>query len=169
MTGKKADLLESLITLKHGWQLMLPAMFFLLLLSQTAAIGQNPFETKKKYNNDNEFVPETLKTPPDLPYLPPFSGIAPPQYGSMLCFKRKPDGPGYSVTFHVKDPPEDVIAFYKNAFKSNHWEPQKNADSTKIVSGMRKGAVATVTVMKAIQPGYKTQVYIVYKISGSLQ
>lgn len=169
MTGKKADPLESLQSLRHGWQIFLPAMFALLLVTQSCAYGQNPFAPKKKYNNDNEFVPETLKTPPDLPYLPPFSGIAPPVYGSMLCFKKKPDGPGYSVTFHVKDPPEDVISFYKNAFKNNRWDAQKNADSTKIVSGMRKGAVATVTVMKPIMPGYKTQVYIVYKISGSLQ
>lgn len=159
----------------QGWQLLLPTLFIFSVLLQFSAIqiqaadAQNPFaKPKKKYNNDNEFVPETLKTPPDLPYLPPYSGGS-PSYGSMLCFKRKPDGPGYSVTFHTKDPADDVVAFYRQAFKQNKWDPQKNADSTKIVSGVRRGAVATVTVMKPNMAGYKTQVYIVYKISGKLQ
>lgn len=156
--------------LQHGWRIFLPAMLALSFIYLPDATAQQfPKIGAKKYNNNNEFVPEHLSKPPDLPFLPPYSGAAPPAYDSILAFRRKPDGPGYSLTFHVKETPEEVISFYKGAFKNNRWLPQKNADSSKIVSGMRKGAVATVTVMNPIMKGYKTQVYIVYKISGTPQ
>lgn len=153
--------------IKHGWQLVLPTMLVSCFLANSAVLAQ--FPTAKKYDNNNEFVPETLTQPPDLPFLPPYSGSAPAVYDNILAFKRQPDGPGYSLTFHVKESPEDVIAFYKGAFKNNRWLPQKAADSSKIVAGMRKGASATVTVMKPTRKGYLSQVYIVYKISGKVQ
>lgn len=177
MTGNiKGNQLSNAMPLfkKHGWTIALFAMFCLSPICQNAEAQQQRFiqpgkTPKKPYNNDNEYVPETLKQAPDLPFLPPYSGSEPTKYDSILAFKRKSDGPGYSLSFHVKEPPEEVIAFYKNAFKSNRWDPQKNGDTSKIVSGMRKGAIATVTVMKPFKKGYKTQVYLVYKISGSLQ
>ncbi len=173
MTGKANS--DSVLDRRrtHGWQLVLPAMFSLLsllLMAQSVAYAQSPFQMpKKKYNNDNEFVPENLKEPPSLPYLPPYSGSAPPKYDSILAFKRKPEKPGFTLTFHVKETPEEVLAFYQNAFAQNKWKPQKGGDTTKIVSGIRKGALATVTIMKPVTPGYKTQVYIVYKVSGPIQ
>ncbi len=179
MTGKKNGALKFLIATplfnKHGWTIALSAMFcfcsFLSFAEEVVAQNrfQGPAKPRKPYNNDNEFVPETLKQPPDLPFLPPYAGSSPTKYDSILAFKRKSDGPGYSLSFHVKETPDEVIAFYKNAFKSNKWDPQKNGDTTKIVSGMRKGAVATVTVMKPVLKGYRTQVYLVYKVSGQIQ
>lgn len=176
MTGKKSGAINfqnaTPLFKKHGWTIALSAMFCFCSFAQYADAQnrlQGPPKPRKPYNNDNEFVPDTLKTPPDLPFLPPYAGSAPAQYDSILAFKRKSDGPGYSLSFHVKEPPEDVIAFYKNAFKNNKWDPQKGGDTTRIVSGMRKGAVATVTVMKPVLKGYKTQVYLVYKVSGKLQ
>lgn len=170
MTGKIAKSSTNRQLLQDGWQIILPAILALsFVLAPAASAQQFPKFGAKKYNNNNEFVPEHLTQPPDLPFLPPYSGSAPPVYDTILAFRRKPDGPGYSLTFHVKESPEEVVAFYKNAFKNNRWLPQKNADSSRIVSGMRKGAVATVTVMKPIVKGYRTQVYVVYKISGTPQ
>ena len=138
----------------------------LLLLAQVA-FAQNPgLPRKKKYDNNNEYVPSQLKDPPDLPFLPPYTGAV---YSNILSFNRVPGKPAFTLTFHVKDPPDEVIAFYKNAFKSNKWSPQKNGDSTKLASGRRMGAMATVMVMKPILKGYKSQVYIVYKIYGKIQ
>lgn len=124
---------------------------------------------KKKYVNDNEFVPENLKQPPDLPFLPPYSGQGQPKYDNLLVFKKKRNGPGYTETFHVKEYPQQVMSFYKNAFKENRWVLDKNAETGNMVGATRRGAVCTVTVMKPIFKGYNTQVYLIYKISGNVQ
>lgn len=154
----------------NGWQIYLPTI---LLLTAFAHLSISPaqaqFGQNKKYENNNEYVPEHLSKPPDLPFLPPYSGMAPPVFDNILAFKRQTDGPGYTMTFHVKDEPEQVLAFYKSAFESNRWLLQKKIDSSKMVGAVRKGAIVSVTVMKPITKGYKTQVYVVYKISGKVE
>lgn len=167
MIGYKKANPNPLESLLHGWQIILPTMLVSILLSQTA-FAQSPVpHIKKKYDNNNEYVPTELKQPPDLPFLPPYPQGA--NYNNILSFNRVPDKPCFTLTFHVKEPPEDVIAFYKDAFKSNKWSPQVSVDSTKQAAGRRSGASATVLVMKPIMKGYKTQVYMVYKIYGKVK
>jgi hypothetical protein len=173
--NRKADYPESLsFIFKHGWQLALPTMLAFSICVQSAPaqfnmnLGKNkpPNPKKKKYDNNNEYVPIQLKEPPDLPFLPPYTGAV---YSNILSFNRVPNKPAFTMTFHVKELPEEVIAWYKDAFKANKWAPQKGGDSAKLASGRREGAMATVMVMKPILKGYKAQVYIVYKIYGKVK
>ncbi len=168
MTGKQTKF-------EHGW-LTTSTIFALvsLLTFLPIANAQPKFQfirqaPKKKYVNDNEFVPDTLKQPPDLPFLPPYSGQSQPKFDNLLVFKKKRNGPGYTETFHVKETPQQVMDFYKNAFRDNRWVLDKNAETSNMVGATRKGAVCTVTVMKPIYKGYNAQVYLIYKISGNVQ
>jgi hypothetical protein len=163
-SNKKADYLTSLLT-QNGWQVALSTVLVFGLMAQVClAVPQT--QQRRKYSNDNEYVPEQLKDPPDLPFLPPYPGAI---YSNILAFRHMPKKPGYSLTFHVKEGPDEVLAFYRNAFQKSQWIRQKANDGPKNASAMRVGAVAAVTVMKPIVKGYKTQVYLVYKIYGKVK
>lgn len=162
MTGYKNSNLFN----NNGWQI-LPAII-VIFFAQTSIAAPPPYGSPiKKYNNDNEFVPEKLKDPPDMPFLPPYSASQ-PSYSNILAFKRVPDQPVYSLTFHVKETPEEVMAFYRGAFKNNKWTPPQKDSNPRTTSGSRPGATAIVNVMNPIQKGYRAQVYLLYRIYGKV-
>lgn len=154
---------------RNGWQILLPTVLLLSALQFSIDEARAQFGQSKKYENNNEYVPEHLKTPPDLPFLPPYSGSAPAQYDSILAFKRQTDGPGYTLTFHVKEESPQVLDFYRSAFKQNRWMLEKKSETAKMIGANRRGASVSVMVMNPITKGYKTQVYVVYKISGQVK
>ena len=150
-------------TIHAGMRLFVAAALLCVSVGQAEVLAQNPFAPKKKYDNDNEYVPENATTPPDMPYLPPYAAQGTPVYSNILSWKRQKDGPAYSLTFHVKEEAPEVIGFYKNAFKDNKWQEQQ-ANSSKMLSYMRGNCIASVVVMKPVLKGYKSQVYLTYKM-----
>lgn len=99
-----------------------------------------------------------------MPYIPRYPNKQ--EIANVLSWPNAKRGPAWSVTSHVKEAPEEVINFYKGALKQNKWELLNGRNTDKMLSARRGKALFNVMVMQPVLKGYRSQVYMTYKIYG---
>ena len=117
----------------------------------------------------NCFVPVSaekavlLKTPPDLPFIPPFPGT--PKYTSMAAFHNQ-SGPSYLLTFQCQEDQTAVVQWYQQVLSKYSWRVTgASAQASNFMSARHgKDMVVAIEVSQSAMKGYVSQVFISFKI-----
>jgi len=102
---------------------------------------------------------QALKDSPELPQLPAYSGKSKFFHGYSQPTEK--GWTNYQLTYLCKESPDDVKNWYQNAFNSYQWRTLRAAPQT-LSANHKDGHICTVTIQKANEQGYKTQLGVYF-------
>ena len=96
-----------------------------------------------------------LKTPPDLPFLPPYSG----KTRNMLAldYPHLKKGRQVTLTFDCAETREDVKNFYRSAFKQYGWQVNKEVKAERHLAANRGTTTCTISFLEMPVQRKKTE------------
>jgi len=126
--------------------------------------GQPPQKRVNTYKADpHAFDTQALRTPPDLPYFPSWTG-AKPLYVEGLTFPRRLPKEIYTMTWQYKEPAGVIINWYTEALPQAGWKVDESIARANVVTArhMREDIDVSIQVSPAARNGYKTTAEIRY-------
>lgn len=137
-----------------------------LILAPLAASSQSPTQYGPRvYNNDNEHVGEFLTSIPDLPYLPLYPGKI--VFERAVRWQKSGGRVAYSITFHARELPENVIDWYRSMFQSYKWLVEKENSGPKLTEArMGKYFHVRAMAMHSARKDYPANIHLTYSITG---
>ena len=107
---------------------------------------------------------ERLKEAPELPQLPVYSGKSKFVQGTVQ--KNEEGWLVYRIDCLTKEPPKEVLGWYRNAFNMYQWSTF-HAGGTTITAGQKNGNMCSIIVSTSAEPGYPSKLAISYSIPPS--
>ena len=114
--------------------------------------------------NKNNVQP--LKESPDLPHLPPYSG----KYKFLKGYVQSMDTgwTAYQMNYATKESQQEVKDWYQRAFNMYQWKTLHSQGPT-ITANCKAGHVCTVIFNNTSQPGYRSELEILYSLAPANQ
>lgn len=126
--------------------------------------GEQPKKRVNTYKADpHAFDTQELRTPPELPHFPSWTGQK-PLYIEGLTFPRRLPKEIYTMTWQYKEPADTVINWYSEALAGSGWQVDKSISRANVVTArhMRDNIDVSVQVSPGAKVGYKTTAEIRY-------
>lgn len=147
--------------------LLIVASIHLALASSAFSICQaqviNRKPVKMLMNSQNpEFKSERIRTPMDLPDMPPYPGKN-VQFVTGTIFPAVKGGPSITMEFAVKENPKEVLDWYKATFAQYQWKEQDNMTGGNGVAAMKSHNICQVMTLGPNRPGAKCNYLLRYK------
>ena len=117
------------------------------VLAQQPGTGPQGHSGKDYKRDMNEFKWQELKTPPDLPDLPQYSGNAKYKQGTASPNAR--GGTAFSLVYTSKDPSNQVIDWYSRTLSQYKWNVQQSKSGTMISARKGKNFCTVSTTMRS--------------------
>lgn len=111
----------------------------------------------------NAYDTVSVHTPPELPYLPPWSGKK-PLFIQGLTFPRLMPRQIYTLIYQYKEPKDQVMEWYRDTLQSNNWWIQPEACTDSVITARHKEQPIDVSIQVSNggQSGYKCTTQIRY-------
>ena len=117
------------------------------VLAQQQPTGPQGHNGKDYKRDPNEFKWQELKTPPDLPDLPQYSGNAKYKQGTATPGAR--GGTAFSLVYSSKDPGNTVIDWYSHTLEQYKWNVMRSKSGTMISARKGKNVCTISTTMRS--------------------
>ena len=131
------------------------------LAQQPTAPAKPPRKPLKNTENP-EFKGERVAKPMDLPDMPAYTGKN-TKFVTGTIFRQVKGGASLTEQFTVKEPPDQVLQWYKDTFAANKWTPQTNMTGKSGLAAMKGNNICQVMTMSPTSPASKCDVMIRYK------
>lgn len=133
--------------------------------AQTANPAAAVVQPRKPHlkNKDNpELKGKTLTKPIDLLDLPAYSGKN-TQFVRGILFPAVKGGASVTMQFSVKETPQEVLNWYKNAFASNQWQMLDNTAGRAGLAAMKANNVCHISTMGPSKKGSGCDFVLLFK------
>ncbi len=130
-------------------------------LAQTSS-KQPPKRVLLKNTQNPEFKSERLTKPVDMPFLPPYSGKN-VEFVTGTVFPAVKGGPSVTMEFSVREKPQEVLDWYKAAFKEHKWKSLDDMTGANGLAAMNSHNICQIMTLGPSKKGAKCDFLLRYK------
>lgn len=120
-------------------------------------------------NSPKDFVSQRIKSMPDFPYLPKYTGRD-PKFTGAFSFPNYKNGQSYAAQLLCQEDPDTVKNWYRQVFQSSGWTINEKMTTNNSMTAARPkdGIYCTVMIDAAPASQYRTSLTIRYLNRGPL-